>query len=122
MEADVGVRVDCVALAAPAVYVIVDWVCEPVPDLTGWPPSVATNTPDPVAVGEVTVAVYVPLELSVTDPIVPVPDDFVIVTVEPPTVMLFPLMSLATFRFSQTQQPGRSTPANPAWPSRQPSP
>ena len=83
------------ALAAPAVYVIVDWVWEPVPDFTGKPPKVAINTPLPVAVGEVTVAVYVPLELSVTAPIVPVPDDFVIVTVEPPTDKLFPLASLA---------------------------
>ena len=65
------------------------------PDLTGWAPSVATNTPEPTVTGEVTVAVYVPLLLSVTAPIVPVPDDLVIVTVCPPTVMLFPLASLA---------------------------
>ena len=74
---------------------MVDCVCEPVPDLTGWAPKVATNTPDPVAVGEVTVAVYVPLLLSVTAPIVPVPDDFVIVTVCPPTAIVFPFASLA---------------------------
>ena len=53
----VGVNVDCVASAAPGVYVTVACVCEPVPLLTGWPPRVATNTPLPVAVGEVTVAV-----------------------------------------------------------------
>ena len=74
---------------------IVDWVWEPVPDFTGKPPKVAMNTPLPVAVGDVTVAVYVPLELSVTDPIVPVPDDFVIVTVCPPTAIVFPFASLA---------------------------
>src|SRR6185503_8340798 len=74
---------------------MVDCVWLAVPLLTADPPSVATNTPLPVAVGDVTVAVYVPLLLSVTDPIVPVPDDFVIVTVEPPVVRLLPLASLA---------------------------
>ena len=74
---------------------IVLCVCEPVPDLTGWAPKVATNTPDPTVTGEVTVAVYVPLLLSVTAPIVPVPDDFVIVTVCPPTAIVFPFASLA---------------------------
>ena len=36
---------------------IVDWVWVPVPLFTAAPPSVATNTPLPVAVGAVTVAV-----------------------------------------------------------------
>jgi len=35
----------------------VAWVSEAVPDLTGLPPRVATKTPEPVAVGLVTVAV-----------------------------------------------------------------
>src|SRR5260221_239697 len=59
----VGVNVDCVASAAPGVYVIVDVVCEPVPDFTGLPPKVATNTPEPTRFGAVTVAAYVPLPL-----------------------------------------------------------
>ena len=42
-----------------------------------------------------TVAVYVPFELSVTEPIVPVPEDLVIVTVEPPIAIVFPFASLA---------------------------
>jgi len=62
----------------------------PPPLFTELPPNVATNTPLPVAVGEVTVAVYVPFALSVTLPIVPVPDDLVIVTVAPPVVRLVP--------------------------------
>src|SRR5436190_2018334 len=95
MLALVGVNVDCVASAAPGVYVIVDVVCEPVPDLTGLPPRVATNTPEPVAVGAVTVAVYVPSPWSVTEPIEPVPDCFVIVTVEPPLVRSLPKASFA---------------------------
>ncbi len=63
--------------------------------MTGLPPRVATKTPDPVAVGAVTVAVYVPLPLFVTAPIEPVPDCFVIVTVEPPVVRLLPKASFA---------------------------
>src|SRR5205809_107252 len=51
IDADVGVSVDCVASAGPGTYVTVAVVWEPVPDLTGLPPSVATNTPEPVAVG-----------------------------------------------------------------------
>ena len=70
-------------------------VCDAVPLLTGLPPRVATKTPEPVAVGAVTVAVYVPLALSMTAPIVPVPDCLVIVTVDPPEVRLLPLESLA---------------------------
>ena len=38
---------------------------------------------------------YVPLPLSVTEPIVPVPDCFVIVTVEPPVDRLLPFASFA---------------------------
>jgi len=56
---------------------------------------VATKTPEPLAVGAVTVAAYVPLLLSVTELIVPVPDCLVIVTVAPPLVRLLPLASLA---------------------------
>ena len=74
---------------------MVDWVWAALPLFTGWAPSVATNTPLPVAVGAVTVAVYDPLPLSVTEPIVPVPDSFVIVTVEPPDVSRFPFASFA---------------------------
>src|SRR5712671_3085039 len=95
MLALVGVNVDWVASAAPGVYVTVDWVWLLVPLLTAEPPRVATNTPLPVAVGDVTVDVYVPLLLSVTEPIVPVPDCFVIATVDPPLVKLFPLTSFA---------------------------
>ena len=53
------------------------------------------KTPLPVAVGAVTVAVYVPFPTFVTAPIVPVPDCFVIVTVEPPAVRLLPKASFA---------------------------
>ena len=95
MLALVGVNVDCVALAAPGVYVTVDWVWLPVPLFTAAPPNVATKTPLPVAVGEVTVAVYVPLPLSVTEPILPVPLCLVIVTVEPPLVNKLPFTSFA---------------------------
>ena len=65
------------------------------PDLTGWPPRVATKTPEPVDAAAVTVAVYVPSPLSLTEPIVPVPDCFVIVTVDPPLVRLLPNASFA---------------------------
>jgi len=74
---------------------MVDCVWLPPPLFTELPPNVATNTPLPVAVGDVTVAVYVPLPLSVTLPIVPVPDDLVIVTVAPPVVRLLLVISLA---------------------------
>ncbi|CAM4370702.1 hypothetical protein AQBE111736_13695 [Aquirufa beregesia] len=53
------------------------------------------KTPDPAVVGEVTVAVYVPLPASLTVPILPEPDCLVIVTVAPPVPILFPLASLA---------------------------
>jgi dolichol-phosphate mannosyltransferase len=47
MDALVGSRVEWLALTAPTVYVIVDWVCVPPPLLT-WPPfMVAMNTPEP---------------------------------------------------------------------------
>src|SRR4051794_33250877 len=63
--------------------------------MTAEPPSVATKTPEPASVGDVTVAVYVPLPTFVTAPIVPVPDCFVIVTVAPPVVRFVPLASRA---------------------------
>ena len=56
---------------------------------------VATKTPLPDTVGAVTVAVYVPLLLSVTKLIAPAPDACVIVTLSPPIVLLFPLTSFA---------------------------
>ncbi len=91
----VGVNVDLAALTAPERYVTVACVCDPPPLNTFEPPRVATKVPLPTAAGEVTVAVYVPLLWSVTVPIVPVPEDLVIVTVAPPVVRLLPLASLA---------------------------
>lgn len=71
-------------------------VCvDPVPPCTADPPSVAEKTPLPVAVGAVTVAVYVPLPLSVTEPTVPVPDAREMTTVDPPELRLLPYWSLA---------------------------
>lgn len=71
-------------------------VCvDPVPPWTADPPSVAEKTPLPVAVGAVTVAVYVPFPLSVTDPTVPVPEERLITTVEPPALRLLPYWSFA---------------------------
>jgi hypothetical protein len=55
---------------------------------TAVPPNVAASVAEPAAVGAVSVAVYVPLPLSVVEPSVPVPDDFEITTVAPPVVKL----------------------------------
>ena len=55
----------------------------------------AIKVPLPIVVGEVTVAVYVPLLLSVTAPMEPVPDNLVMVTVEPPVPIKFPKTSRA---------------------------
>src|SRR5205085_1277791 len=93
MLALVGVSVEIAASAAPGSYVIVDCVWLPPPLFTADPLIVATNTPLPGLVGDVTVGGSAPLLLSVTDPIVPVPDVFVIVTVAPPVVMLLPVAS-----------------------------
>ena len=79
---------NCVAV--PATYVSVDWTCEPVPAWTSALFSVETKTPLPVVDGAVTVALYVPLLLSVTEPTVPSPEDFVIATVAPPDVSVLP--------------------------------
>jgi hypothetical protein len=83
----------------------VEVVWLPVPLFTAAPPKVATNTPLPVAVGDVTVAVYVPLPLSVTEPMVPVPDCFVIVTVSPPAVKVFPFTSFAVTVSTCVEEP-----------------
>src|SRR5207237_998337 len=94
---DVGeaVIVEVAPDAAPGVKVTdaCAWIALPL--LTAAPPNVATKTPDPVEVGAVTVAVYVPFALSVTALIKPVPADLVIVTVDPPVVRLFPFASFA---------------------------
>jgi len=73
---------------------MIDWVWIPVPLLTSSPFSVATKTPLPETNDEIT-AIYVPFPLSVTGAILPMPDNFVIVTIEPPVIMLLPLASFA---------------------------
>ncbi|CAM4372059.1 hypothetical protein AQBE111736_13755 [Aquirufa beregesia] len=55
---------------------------------------VATNTPVPATI-ELTVAVYVPLALSVTAETVPTPDNLEITTVAPPVVIALPKASFA---------------------------
>ena len=73
-------------IVGPATKVTIAWVWLPLPLMTALPSRVATKTPLPLAVGAVTVALYVPLPWSVTAPTLPLPEDRLIVTVEPPLV------------------------------------